>query len=51
MATMTPDISCPVISDGADEQPTLGHCPATLPSSMESLVDVNDTVNALDGLG
>ena len=47
----TPDISCPVISDGADEQPTLGHRPATLPSSMESLVDVNDTVNALDGLG
>ena len=43
----TPDISCQVISDRADEQPTLGHRPATLPSSMESLVDVNDTVNVL----
>ena len=47
----TPDISCQVISGRADEQPTLGHRPAALPSSMESLADVNDTVNVLDGSG
>ena len=40
-----------MISDRADGQPSLGRRPATLPSSMESVVDVNDTVDVLDSSG
>ena len=38
-------------SDEVDELPSLECCPATLPSSRESMVDTIDTVDVLDSLG
>ena len=38
-------------SDEADKLPSLGCCPATLPTSRESMVDTIDTVDVLDSLG